>query len=62
MGEHEKRPYRINYQEPDGTTGSYYVVATNRLDALADFRLRTNHDVETVCSVEVRVGNEWKPA
>lgn len=62
MEKREKRPYRVNYQEPDGTTGSYYVAATNRLDALLDFRLRKKHTGESVLSIETRDGKEWKPA
>lgn len=60
MWEGVERPYRIGYQSPDGTKGCYYTAARSRLDALADFRLRSTHADATILSVEMRVENEWK--
>ena len=60
MQETEKRPYRINYQNPDGTKCCYYIAAISRLGALADFRLRGGHGSATILSAEMRLGSEWK--
>ena len=62
MWEGAERPYRITYEKEDRTTGCYYIAAKNRLDALADFRLRTGHKSESIVCVEYRDGNEWKKA
>lgn len=60
MKETAMRPYRVNYRKPDQTTKSYYTMATNKYDALLDFRLRTQHGSDSVISVEARVGKKWE--
>gem|GEM_PF-5736627 len=57
-----KQTYRIHYKREDGSTGFYHVRETNAFFAITQFRLHTNQSEDSVLSVEVQIGHEWRTA
>ena len=57
-----KPMFRISYSTPEQPNGVYYIASENAFNAETDFLARTHHSRESIISVEVRVGHEWRKA
>lgn len=60
---HEARSiYRVRYSTPEKPDGVFYTGAENAVSARLNFLMQTNNPRESICAVDVRVGNEWRRA
>lgn len=62
MAEERTYPFRIHYRRKNGTNGIYYIKEANASFAITAFLLRTGNERESVISVEMASGHDWKRA
>ena len=55
-----KAVYRVRYSTPEKPDGVFYTGAENAVSARLNFMMQTNKPRESICTVDARVGNEWR--
>ena len=55
-----KAVYRVRYSTPEKPDGVFYTGADNAASARLNFMMQTNNPRESICTVDARVGNEWR--
>ena len=60
MENRAKSIYRIRYSTPEKPDGIFYTGAENAVSARLNFLMQTDHPRESIRTIDVRVGNEWR--